>query len=126
MKKIINVFLAVVLVVMSISAFIIFANADIVVKVGDINNNGSIDALDYLLLKRSCLGTFALNDVQKLCGDCNRNGSIDSVDYLLLKRMYFGTLVLENPDIIISDTNPPESEGPTYEDDGYYDEIIKP
>ena len=124
MKKIIKTFLAVVFALTSVFTFVVSANADRVLKLGDINNNGNIDPLDYVLLKRAYFGTVQLNDEQTLCGDCNKNSKIDAMDYVLLKRTYFGTTVFQNPDIIISDTN--SSEGPTYEDDGYYDEVIKP
>jgi hypothetical protein len=126
MKKIINVFLAVVISVLSIFAVTLSANADTVVKLGDIDNNGKIDPIDYILLKRAYLGTFYLNDVQRICADCDRNEEIDAMDYILIKRVYMGTFTFENADIIISDSSSSESEGPTYEDDGYYDEVIKP
>lgn len=126
MKKIINAFLAIVFAVTSVFSFALFAKADTVVKLGDINNDERVDLLDCILLKRAYFGTFALNDVQKLCGDCNQNGNIDSLDYVLLKRAYLGTFAFEDPDINIPETNPPENQGPTYEDDGYYNEVIKP
>lgn len=126
MKKTINIFLAVVFAVISIFAVTLAANADTVVKLGDINNNGKIDALDYILLKRAYFGTYHLNDVQELCGDCNQNEKIDAFDYILLKRAYIGTFTFQNPDIIISESDSSESDGPIYEDDGYYNEVIKP
>ena len=58
---------------------------------GDVNLNGEIDSLDYILLKRAYFGTFMLNEQQSKNGDINRNGAIDSLDYILLKRAYFGT-----------------------------------
>ena len=122
MKKIINIFLAVVFALTSAFSVTLFANADTVLKLGDINNSGSIDSLDYVLLKRAYFGTFKLNDIQKLCGDCNRSKEIDSLDYVLLKRVYFGTFTFSDPDIIIPDAD----DGPQYEDDGYYNEVIKP
>ena len=58
---------------------------------GDVLGNGSIDATDYLYLKRYCLGTFALNDAQKTVSDVNGDGKINSLDYLLIKRHVLGT-----------------------------------
>ena len=116
----------VVLAIISVSTFIASVNADTVVKIGDINNNGEIDSNDYMLLKRAYFGTFKLNDVQEICGDCNQNGSIDSNDYVLAKRVYFGTFGFQNPDIIIPDSNTSESEDSKYEDDGFYTEVVKP
>jgi hypothetical protein len=126
MKKIINVFLAVVIAVISIFAVTLSANADTVVKLGDIDNNGKINTVDYILVKRECMGTFYTNDVQRICADCDRNEEIDAMDYILIKRVYMGTFTFENADIIISDSSSSGSNGPTYEDDGYYDEVIKP
>ena len=126
MKKTTTVFLAVALAVISVFAIALSANADTVVKSGDINNNGEIDMTDYILLKRACFGTYELSEIQKICGDCNQNGVIDTNDYILLKRAHFGTYTFENPEIVIPDTSSSESEGPKYEDDGYYDEVIKP
>ena len=58
---------------------------------GDINGNGQIEATDYLLLKRYCLGTFRLADWQKAVADINGDGSINALDYMLLKRHVLGT-----------------------------------
>ncbi len=64
---------------------------------GDINQNGKIDARDYLLLKRAYFGTYDLDAVTTLLADINENGTVDARDYLLLKRAYFTTYTIENP-----------------------------
>lgn len=56
---------------------------------GDINGNGKIDSMDYVLLKRTYFGTYKLAVIS--VGDINLNGKIDSMDYVFLKRAYFGT-----------------------------------
>ena len=61
-------------------------------KLGDINDNGTIDSMDYVLLKRAYFGTYKLKDIA--VGDINKNGSIDSMDYVYLRRAYFGTYVI--------------------------------
>lgn len=58
---------------------------------GDINGDGSLDAWDYLLLKRACLKTFYLYDREIGRADMNRNGVIDPQDYVIIKRMVLGT-----------------------------------
>lgn len=58
---------------------------------GDINGNGKIDSVDYLLLKRYVLGTYKFTDRQKAVADINGKGGINSVDYMLLKRCVLGT-----------------------------------
>ena len=61
---------------------------------GDINDNGKIDSMDYVLLKRAYFGTYKIPDEIFWRGDINGNGKIDSMDYVLLKRAYFGTYKL--------------------------------
>lgn len=58
---------------------------------GDVDGDGLIDSIDYLLLKRHVLGTFHLTAEQQVFADVNRDGLIDSVDYLLVKRHALGT-----------------------------------
>ncbi len=62
-------------------------------KKGDINGNGTIDSMDYVLLKRAYFGTYKLSNIS--VGDINNNGSIDSMDYVYLRRAYFGTYVIK-------------------------------
>ncbi|MCH5182537.1 MAG: hypothetical protein J1E00_00040 [Oscillospiraceae bacterium] len=64
-------------------------------KLGDINGNGKIDALDYLHLKRYCLGTAALTPEQSAAADVNHDGKINSFDYLYVKRHVLGTYTIK-------------------------------
>lgn len=64
-------------------------------KLGDVNDNGKVDANDYLLLKRHVLKTFTLSEKQQKPADVDKNGKIDSKDYLLVKRAVLGTYTLE-------------------------------
>ena len=63
------------------------------IKVGDINENGIIDSMDYVLLKRTYFGTYQLDDIG--VGDIDEDGAIGSMDYVYLKRAYFGTYVIK-------------------------------
>ena len=63
------------------------------VKMGDINENGDIDSMDYVLLKRAYFGTYRLSDIT--VGDIDENGEIGSMDYVYLRRAYFGTYVIK-------------------------------
>lgn len=58
---------------------------------GDVDQNGQINALDYLLLKRHVLGTRQLSAERQLLADIDRNGSLNALDYLLLKRHVLGS-----------------------------------
>lgn len=61
---------------------------------GDITLDGSIDAMDYFLLKRYVLGTYSMNAAQLQCADLNKDFTIDAKDYVLLKRLVLGTYKL--------------------------------
>ncbi len=61
---------------------------------GDLTNDGEIDAADYMILKRAVLGTFQLDDAQRRNADVSQDGKIDSSDYLFLKRAVLGTFQL--------------------------------
>ncbi|MBE6692153.1 MAG: DUF4855 domain-containing protein [Ruminococcaceae bacterium] len=58
---------------------------------GDVDTNGQVDALDYMLLKRFYFASYNFDSTQSNLGDVNRNNEIDSNDCLLIKRKYFGT-----------------------------------
>lgn len=58
---------------------------------GDLNGDGSIDSLDYMLLKRGIIGTSALSDIQIKAGTLSGD-ELSSLDYLRLKRYILGNL----------------------------------
>ncbi len=72
-------------------------------KLGDVNDDGSINAKDYMMLKRHVLGTYTLSKAQQLVADINGDGSINAKDYMMLKRHVLGTYTIgsetENPNI---------------------------
>ncbi len=68
-------------------------NITAVKNIGDLNDNGEIDSIDYMLLKRTYFGGYVLAD--ESFGDVNKNGYVDSLDYSLLKRVYFATYVIQ-------------------------------
>lgn len=58
---------------------------------GDVNDDGKVDSVDYLLLKRYCFNSYTLSVEEKTRGDLNEDGIINSVDYVLVRRIAFGT-----------------------------------
>lgn len=54
---------------------------------GDLNINGKINLVDYVLMKRSILGTFELNARQLFLSDLNKDGEADALDCILLRHM---------------------------------------
>ncbi|MCL2859195.1 MAG: SH3 domain-containing protein [Oscillospiraceae bacterium] len=57
-----------------------------VVKLGDANGDGAVDAVDLLLLKRHLLGIATLNGLYYKAEDLDQNATLDAVDLLMLKR----------------------------------------
>lgn len=59
---------------------------------GDINDDGRVDSLDYVLLRRYVLGIIREFDSEKgkLAADINQDGFVDSLDYILLRRNLVG------------------------------------
>lgn len=62
---------------------------------GDVNFDGKVDSLDYLIVKRSCFQTYTLSIEEKAVADLNGDNDVTSVDYLLVKRIAFDTYVTE-------------------------------
>ncbi|OGO89456.1 MAG: hypothetical protein A2Y15_05720 [Clostridiales bacterium GWF2_36_10] len=58
---------------------------------GDINGDGNVSTLDYLLIKRAFLGTYSLNSIKNAAADINKDNKISASDYLLIKRHFLGT-----------------------------------
>ncbi|MBQ4316941.1 MAG: discoidin domain-containing protein, partial [Clostridia bacterium] len=62
---------------------------------GDVDNNKTVDSVDYLLVKRACFKTYTLSSDEYTRANVNRDSLIDSTDYLLVKRIAFGTYTAE-------------------------------
>lgn len=60
---------------------------------GDVTGDGIVDSMDYLLVKRYVLGTYALEGACYYAG-CLSSQNIDATDYALLKRYVLGTFDL--------------------------------
>ena len=64
---------------------------------GDATGDGTVDALDYLLIKRHALGSLSIG-ARKEYADVDRNGHIDALDYLMVKRHVIGSFTINrNP-----------------------------
>lgn len=96
MKKICFVLCAALL--LSLCAFVVSAENegpmdefdDTAVR-GDINGNGVRETTDYMMLKRSILGTYTLSAGEQARADVNLDGEVSPLDYMLLKRVILGT-----------------------------------
>lgn len=57
---------------------------------GDVNGDGEVDVIDYLMVKRQVLGTAELTPAEKQRADVNLDGEIDVIDYTIVKRIALG------------------------------------
>lgn len=73
----------------------------VVCEAGDLNNSGSIDAADYVMLKRFVSGTIRLNEAQLKGGDLNGDGQVDEQDFRLLRNQVYAERIL--PKISLSE-----------------------
>ena len=59
---------------------------------GDLNNDGGIDAGDALLVLRAAVGLIKLSDAQAAVADVNGDGEIDAGDAVLILRYDAGLI----------------------------------
>ena len=57
---------------------------------GDINGDGKVSSVDYMLVKRQVLRKNVLNKEQLLAADVNGDGRVNAADYMILKRVVLG------------------------------------
>ena len=62
---------------------------------GDTNGDGSTDAIDLLMVRRSLLGQYSLTGVYYSAGDCNKDGEVDAIDLLMIRRHILKTFTIE-------------------------------
>ncbi len=67
-----------------------------IVVLGDLNGDGEISSVDYLMIKRAFLGTVELSEPQHRAGLISGGSSISSMDYLKIKRHFLGTYNIYN------------------------------
>lgn len=65
------------------------------VKRGDVNEDGEINAKDYMMAKRLVLGTLEPSATQQQNADADGNGKVDVKDYMMIKRHVLGTYTIE-------------------------------
>ncbi len=58
---------------------------------GDVNGDGEVDSVDYLVVKRGCFGSYVFSEQEKLCANIDGDDDIDSIDYVMVKRIAFGS-----------------------------------
>ncbi len=63
-------------------------------SIGDVNDDGEIDAADYILIKRHIIGNKLLTGDQLKAADINDDGEVDAADYILVKRHIIGNKLI--------------------------------
>ncbi len=102
MKKIATVFLAAFILFSLVIPFeTVFATR----YIGDLSGDKSVTAVDYLTLKRYCLGTYDLSRSSLEAADVNGDGDIGASDYLMVKRSVLGTYDISNPEFFTPVSN---------------------
>lgn len=61
---------------------------------GDADGNGEVDALDYLLVKRTVLGSYELKGAMERAAMVSGQRTVGATDYMLIKRTVLGTYQL--------------------------------
>lgn len=61
---------------------------------GDVNGDGVLSALDYMIIKRAVLGSITLSREETYAADVNKDGEVDSRDYMTIKRAILGDIEL--------------------------------
>ena len=59
-------------------------------KLGDVNNDGKISSMDYVLIKNHILEIKKLSENAKVAADVNKDNKISSMDYVLVKNHILG------------------------------------
>ncbi len=63
-------------------------------KLGDVNGDDTVNATDYMLVKRAVLHTYKLSDSAKVYADVNGDDAVNATDYMLIKRAVLHTYKL--------------------------------
>ena len=62
-----------------------------VIIYGDANGDGKVNAVDYVRIKNTIIGTATLTDVYREAADVNKDGKVNAVDYVRVKNSIIGT-----------------------------------
>lgn len=57
------------------------------IKIGDVNGDGTVDSVDYFMLRKHLLGSIKATEEQIARMDVNGDGEIDARDYIRLKKI---------------------------------------
>ncbi len=113
MKKLISLTLVVVMVLsLSVVAF--------AAKLGDVNGDGSVTAVDAMMVLQHVAGSRTLTAEQQKKADANKDGQLGAVDARKILQMVAGLIPTEEMD----STNSPSVGGDDGDDSITWDQII--
>ena len=69
-----------------------FVEARSAVLTGDVDENGSVNILDIIVMNKAILGQKALTVTQQQAADIDKNGMVDTIDSLTLMNMIVGLI----------------------------------
>jgi hypothetical protein len=69
-----------------------FTESSALMNMGDLNGDGSVNALDYALLKQHLLGTKTLSEDLLKLADLNQDKMVDVLDLSVLKQYLLGKI----------------------------------
>ncbi|PYG85623.1 dockerin type I repeat protein [Ruminiclostridium sufflavum DSM 19573] len=61
-------------------------------KPGDVDNSGSIDAIDFAIMKKYLLGAVELDSQSFIRADVNKDNAVNAIDYALMKKYLLGAI----------------------------------
>lgn len=109
----------------------VFPNAA-VLTVGDLDRDGAASTDDARTVLRFVVGSCSLTRQQYLIADCNGDGRADTTDACIILRAATGGETLPaasfattsvSTSVTVATTT---TAAPSLDDDGYYDDIVKP
>ena len=86
-KKLISVSLVLIFLFLSLANVLALSDG----LKGDVNGDGVVDNVDYILVKRHYLGSAPLVGTALTNGDIDGDGDVDKIDCIMLKRIILGT-----------------------------------
>ena len=116
--------LSLIMVTVLVSALCVTTATAQPLMMGDIDQSGKVDSGDMRLVLRHIIGVQPLEVSAMKQADCNGDGKINTIDvHMMMEWSSSGETV---PTLPTTPTTAPTTSNPSWDDDGYYDEIVKP
>lgn len=94
--------------------------------VGDINRNAQIDSDDIRLILRHIVGTRGLDASRMPQADVNGDGKVNTIDVSIVMDWIVNGETDTAPTLPTTTVPTTTTTAPNVDDDGYYDDVVKP